>query len=83
MGYDLKTGEKQNPIRLPEVRYMKAVLAVSFAIPVLYLIYCCVLMWYDKTPDSAVTAGVFGFFGTEIFACAWIKNTETKNKGDE
>jgi hypothetical protein len=61
--------------------FMKIVVTVSLLIPFLYTVVSVYFAWYEKYLPAELTIAVFGFFGSELFAAAWVTRKEYENGG--
>lgn len=64
-----------------KVRYSKIIILLALTVMTAMLIADVVLCWRSgQQLDSASVVAMSGFWGTEVFASAWIKVTETKSQ---
>lgn len=62
------------------VKYSKKIILLCLVVMTALVIIDAVLCWRaEEQLDSCSVAAICGFWGTECFASAWIKVTETKN----
>ena len=53
---------------------------------VVLLLYCMIVLfmaWFEHSPPPELTVGMFGFFGTEIASCAFIKRWKLKERDSD
>lgn len=64
-----------------KVRYSKIIILLALTVMTAMLIADIVLCWrVGQQLDSSSVVAMSGFWGTEVFASAWIKVTETKSQ---
>lgn len=65
-------------------RYSKKVVVYCLIIMTSLLIINAILCWRaNQQMDSTSVTAISAFWGTEVFASAWIKSTESKQKALE
>lgn len=64
-----------------KIRYSKIIIVLALTVMTGMLVANIVLCWRSgQQLDSSSVVAMSGFWGTEVFASAWIKVTETKNQ---
>ena len=64
-----------------KIRYSKIIIVLALTVMTGMLAANIVLCWRSgQQLDSSSVVAMSGFWGTEVFASAWIKVTETKNQ---
>ena len=64
-----------------KIRYSKVIILLALTIMTGMLVADIMLCWRaGQQLDSSSVVAMSGFWGTEVFASAWIKVTETKNQ---
>lgn len=56
---------------------------LSITVLLIYATITLLMAWFDHAPPSELTVGMFGFFGTEIAACAFIKRWKLKERDSD
>ena len=80
----LRTGGSEPQKKSEEskkIRYSKIIIVLALTVMTGMLAANIVLCWRSgQQLDSSSVVAMSGFWGTEVFASAWIKVTETKNQ---